>query len=73
MIFAETFSTNNINFYRKVDINYVVNFSGDIANALKDPIVVCFFGLLLVILGIGIKNMLALNNIKRYIKKRGER
>jgi len=73
MIFSETFPTNNINFYRKVDINYVVNFSGDIVKAIQDPMVVLFFGLLVLILGVGLKNMLALNHIKRYIKKRGEK
>ena len=73
MIFSETFPTNNINFYRKVDINYIFNFSGDLAKAIQDPIVLCFFVFLLVILGVGLKNMLALNYIKRYIKKRGEK
>ena len=72
MIFSEIFPTNNINFYKKVDINYIVNFSG-IANAIQDPIVVLFFGLLVLILSVGFKNSLDLIYIKRYIKKRGEK
>lgn len=73
MIFSETFPTNNINFYRKVDVHYIVSFSGDIARAIQDPIVFAFFGLLVLILGVALKNMLALNSIRKYIKKRGEK
>lgn len=73
MIFSETFPTNNINFYRKVDVHYIVNFSGDIAKAIQEPMAILFLGLLVVILGVGLKNMLALSYIKRYIKKRGEK
>lgn len=65
--------TNSITLYKKVDINYILNFSGDIAKAIQDPIVVLFFVLLIIILGLGLKNMLALSYIKRYIKKRGEK
>jgi len=65
--------TNNITFYKKVHINYILNFSGDLTKAIQDPIVLLFFILLVLILGVGIKNSLALSYIRRYIKKRGEK
>mgnify|MGYP001222969692 CR=1 FL=1 len=73
MIFSETFPTNNINFYRKVDVHYIVSFSGDLARAIQEPIIFVFFGLLILILVVGLKNALDLSSIRRYIKKRGEK
>lgn len=66
-------STNNIIYYKKVDINYILNLSGDIVKALQDPILVLFLIGLMLILGISIKNYLALRYIRGYIKKRGEK
>ena len=70
MILSEIFPTNNINFYKKVDVNYIINFSGDIARAIQDSAIILLLGLLVAILGVGLKNMLVLNYIKKYIKNK---